>query len=188
MFKRYTEQARRAIFFARQEALIRGESAITPVHLLLGLSTDEDSLANSIANLKDKLCNQLLLTFNTPLRPCSAVQYSAKPNIPLNQDSKNVLAYAVQEADRAWKNLIDTDSLLCGLMRFPNDASRGLEAAGITLAHLRARAKSTHHQSTNRIIQEAAIVLGRRLKVFIPVLIAVIVALAAGLLISLFHP
>jgi hypothetical protein len=72
-------------------------------------------------------------------------------------------------------------------MRFPNDASRGLESAGITLTQLRVRAKNTHHQSANRIIQEAAIVLGRKLKVFIPVLIAVIVALAAGLLIGLFH-
>jgi hypothetical protein len=91
MFERYTEQARRAIFFARREALLRGESSITPVHLLLGLSMDEDSLANSIGDLKNKLCDQLLLTFNTPMRPCRNIPYSEKPDIPLNQESKNAL-------------------------------------------------------------------------------------------------
>jgi ATP-dependent Clp protease ATP-binding subunit ClpA len=187
MFERYTEQARRAIFFARRDALLRGESSITPAHLLIGLSFDEDSRANLIGDLKNKLCNQLLSTFNMPLQPCSNIPYSAKPDIPLSQESKNALAYAALEADRAWKNSIDTDSLLCGLMRFSNEASQGLATTGTTLSQLRARAKGTSRQSLATTAQEATIVLGRKLKVFFPVLIAVIIALAAGLLISFFH-
>ena len=37
MFERYTEPARRALFFARQEVSDVGGAAITPEHLLLGV-------------------------------------------------------------------------------------------------------------------------------------------------------
>lgn len=37
MFERYTEEARRAIFFARYEAGCRGAGYIEPEHLLLGI-------------------------------------------------------------------------------------------------------------------------------------------------------
>jgi len=37
MFERYTEKARRVIFFARYEASQFGAPAIEPEHLLLGL-------------------------------------------------------------------------------------------------------------------------------------------------------
>ena len=44
MFERYTEVARRAIFFARYEASQFGASAIEPEHLLLGLSREDKPL------------------------------------------------------------------------------------------------------------------------------------------------
>jgi ATP-dependent Clp protease ATP-binding subunit ClpC len=37
MFERYTERARRAVFFARYEASQHGSANIEPEHLLLGL-------------------------------------------------------------------------------------------------------------------------------------------------------
>jgi hypothetical protein len=43
MFERYTEKARRTIFFARHEASDFGSSFIETEHLLLGLLNDEFS-------------------------------------------------------------------------------------------------------------------------------------------------
>ena len=44
MFERYTEKARRVIFFARYEASQFGASAIEPEHLLLGLMREDKTL------------------------------------------------------------------------------------------------------------------------------------------------
>ena len=41
MFERYTEKARRVIFFARYEASQFGAPAIEPEHLLLGLMRED---------------------------------------------------------------------------------------------------------------------------------------------------
>src|SRR6266705_3235964 len=44
MFERYTEMARRVIFFARYEASQFGAPMIEPEHLLLGLSREDKPL------------------------------------------------------------------------------------------------------------------------------------------------
>ena len=46
MFERYTEKARRVIFFARYEASQFGAPAIEPEHLLLGLMREDKTLTS----------------------------------------------------------------------------------------------------------------------------------------------
>ena len=46
MFERYTEKARRVIFFARYEASQYGSPYIETEHLLLGLLREDKVLAN----------------------------------------------------------------------------------------------------------------------------------------------
>ena len=48
MFERYTEKARRVIFFARYEASQFGSPFIETEHLLLGLLREEEGLANLV--------------------------------------------------------------------------------------------------------------------------------------------
>ena len=48
MFERYTEQARRVVFFARYEASVCGGDAIDSGHLLLGLLREGQGLAGRI--------------------------------------------------------------------------------------------------------------------------------------------
>jgi ATP-dependent Clp protease ATP-binding subunit ClpC len=45
MFERYTEKARRVIFFARYEALQYGSSVIAPEHVLLGLMREDKTIS-----------------------------------------------------------------------------------------------------------------------------------------------
>ena len=45
MFGRYTERARRVIFFARYEALQYGSQVISPEHILLGLMREDKTIA-----------------------------------------------------------------------------------------------------------------------------------------------
>ena len=46
MFERYTERARRVIFFARYEASQFGSTTIETEHLLLGLIREDKNLTN----------------------------------------------------------------------------------------------------------------------------------------------
>ena len=46
MFERYTEKARRVIFFARYEASMFGSPCIEAEHLLLGLLREDPALAS----------------------------------------------------------------------------------------------------------------------------------------------
>jgi ATP-dependent Clp protease ATP-binding subunit ClpC len=46
MFQRYTEKARRAISFGRDEACQRGSRYIETEHLLLGILREDKDLAN----------------------------------------------------------------------------------------------------------------------------------------------
>jgi ATP-dependent Clp protease ATP-binding subunit ClpA len=50
MFERYTENARRTLFFARYEASQLGQLEITAEHLLLGILREENSFAASVLN------------------------------------------------------------------------------------------------------------------------------------------
>ncbi len=139
-FKRYEEEAKRAIDSARNEALLRGATAISPEHLLLGLSWEEKTRAAAIASLKDRLPN-LCARLGTPVRPCSANRHDVATNIPLHSDTKTSLAYAAQEAEQERSRAIDTDHLLRGLLHFSNKASDALKAEGIDLAGMRAAAE-----------------------------------------------
>lgn len=139
-FERYTEEAKRAIFFARIEAARRESSVISPAHLLLGLSGDNDSIPNRIVSLSDRLPD-LCTRMGVPIQPIPIDRCDTKTDMPLTRDSKIALAYAVQEADSDGSSVIETDHLLRGLLRFPNEASEALNAVVIELEKVRAAAK-----------------------------------------------
>lgn len=137
MFERYSKQARRAIFFARSEAIHRRAPFISTAHLLLGVACEEDSRAVIASSLKENLV-AICALLNMPHRPCSDVPYLHQLNIKLDQDAKKALAFAALESDPDGRKEIDTDHLLRGLLRFPNDASHALNSVSIDLSGTRA--------------------------------------------------
>jgi ATP-dependent Clp protease ATP-binding subunit ClpA len=141
MFERYTEQAKRAIENARNEAATRGAEHIAPSHLLLGLSQDESSRAAQIAALKGKL-SDFWTGARVPDRFPTANLSNFGGNIPLHPETKTALVHAEKEANRDWSQHIDTDHLLRGLLRFSNEASDALRSKGVNLADMRAAAKN----------------------------------------------
>jgi ATP-dependent Clp protease ATP-binding subunit ClpC len=74
MFERYTEKARRVIFFARYEASMFGSSYIETEHVLLGLLREDPALtsvvlpsAKSIDAIRTELRNVQLCGKKPPL-------------------------------------------------------------------------------------------------------------------------
>ncbi len=115
MFERYTERARRVIFFARYEASQLGSSSIETEHLLLGLIREGKGLTSRLFN-KGHLSMESIrkeIEGRTPYRD----KVSTSVDIPLSAESKRVLSFAAEEAERMLHNYIGTEHILLGLMR-----------------------------------------------------------------------
>src|SRR5215213_1808691 len=109
MFERYTEKARRVIFFARYEASQFGAPAIEPEHLLLGLMREDKTLtARFLARAQTSLeAIRKEIEGRAPLRE----KISTSVELPLAPETKRVLAFAHEESDRLQHRHIGTEHL-----------------------------------------------------------------------------
>ena len=114
MFERYTERARRVIFFARYEASQFGSTSIETEHLLVGLLREDKNLTNrflrnhsSIESIRKEIESR------TTIRE----KVSTSIDLPLSNECKRILAYAAEEAERLNHRHIGTEHLLLGILR-----------------------------------------------------------------------
>lgn len=115
MFERYTEGARRVIFFARYEASQLGSSYIGTEHLLLGLMRESDGITGKLfSKSKLKLEN---IRKEIEGRTVNSRKISTSIEIPLSPDTKRVLVYAAEEAEKLFHKYIGTEHILLGLLR-----------------------------------------------------------------------
>ena len=134
MFERYTEKARRVIFYARYEASQYGSPQIEPEHLLLGLIHEERLLcAEWLPRAQPDLIRQRIdrCFEHRPVTPTSV-------DLPLSVSGKAALFHAKDEADRMNSRHIGTEHLLLGLVREDSLAARILFENGAGLDKLRA--------------------------------------------------
>jgi len=110
MFERYTEKARRVIFFARYEASQFGSPEIDSEHLLLGLLRENRIFRKWIPNAPPETIRNWIET-QTPRRP----SVSTSIDLPLSANSKKILKVAVDEADRMAHRHIGTEHLFLAL-------------------------------------------------------------------------
>ncbi|PYX00097.1 MAG: hypothetical protein DMG89_05535 [Acidobacteria bacterium] len=134
MFERYTEKARRTIFFARYEASQFASGQIETEHLLLGLLREDKTLFKyfSRATNSESVRNELFPNpqVNQPI-PTSV-------DLKLSKTSKQVLKYAADEADQLKHRHIGTEHLLLGLLREDNSpAAKVLRKYGAELSSIR---------------------------------------------------
>jgi len=134
MFERYTEKARRVIFFARYEASRFGSPYIETEHLLLGvLKEDKWIAAHALANSEPQAILQEIekATLGRP-------EIATSVDLPLSNESKRVLAYAAEEAELLNNSHIGSEHLFLGLLREQACfAARLLRERGVTLETVR---------------------------------------------------
>jgi ATP-dependent Clp protease ATP-binding subunit ClpA len=115
MFERYTERARRVLFFARYEASQLGSLSIETEHLLLGLFREGKGLVGRIfarAHLSpENIRNEV------EGRTVFREKVSTSVEIPFSHEVKRVLGCAAEEADRLDHQYIGTEHLLLGILR-----------------------------------------------------------------------
>ena len=114
MFERYTEKARRVIFFARYEASQYGSPYIETEHLLLGLMREDKALANrflrshgSIESIRKEIESRITIR----------ERISTSVEVPLSQECKRILNFATEEAERLGHKNVGTEHLLLGILR-----------------------------------------------------------------------
>ncbi|HLG16631.1 MAG TPA: ATP-dependent Clp protease ATP-binding subunit [Blastocatellia bacterium] len=115
MFERYTEKARRVIFFARYEASQFGAQAIDAEHILLGLLREDKTLAQKFFRTPHSTVESIRkeIEGKTVLRD----RVSASVDLPLSANAKRVLSYAADESERLQHRHIGTEHLLLGILR-----------------------------------------------------------------------
>jgi ATP-dependent Clp protease ATP-binding subunit ClpC len=116
MFERYTEKARRVIFFARYEASNYGSKTIAPEHLLLGLVREDKTLANRFFTARSSF-NADIIRQEIESRSVRREKLPQTMELALTPETKRVLIFAFEESDRLQNRYIGTEHLLLGLLR-----------------------------------------------------------------------
>lgn len=136
MFERYTEKARRVVFFARYEASQFGSTQIEAEHVLLGLIREDKNLTYrffhrsraTVESIRREIEGRTVLRERIP----------NNIDLPLSVEAKHVLAFAAEESERLGNRHIGTEHLLLGLLREENSvAAEILYERGLRLSDIR---------------------------------------------------
>jgi ATP-dependent Clp protease ATP-binding subunit ClpC len=133
LFDRFTERARRSIFFARYEASQLGTPEITSDELLLGILREDRAVATQLG-IDDAAAIRREIE---SIRP-SGKKTSTSIDLPLSEECQRVMALAVEEADAMHHKKIEASHLVLGLLRV--EASLGaqlLRKRGVEYQHYR---------------------------------------------------
>jgi len=145
MFERYTEKARRVIFFARYEASEFGNPEINPEFLLLGLLREDKHVVTRWLGEGDW---PAILREEVAKRVHTGPKTSTSVDLPLTNDAKRVLAYAAEEAERLKHQYIGTEHLFLGLLRESDSyAAKMLNSRSVDILTVRERLAKESAQS-----------------------------------------
>lgn len=114
MFERYTEKARRIIFFARYEALQYGSLVISPEHILLGLMREDKTMQAKFFPFR---LSPELIRREVESRIVLREKMPQSAELHLAPETKRILAFAREESERLRSRSIGTEHLLLGLLR-----------------------------------------------------------------------
>ena len=123
MFERYTERARRVIFFARYEASQFGSTSIETEHLLVGLLREDKNLTNRFLQNQSSIDigprDDVAISIRKEIENRTTIRekVSTSIDLPLSNECKRILAYAAGEAERLNHRHIGTEHLLLGILR-----------------------------------------------------------------------
>lgn len=140
MFERYTDKAKRVIFFARYEASNFGSPYIDTEHLMLGLLREDKPIVDRFFYCDD-LRKFVLKKIEANTTICEKVSTSAET--PLSDQSEQVLNFVIEEANRLGDWRISTEHILLGLLRLQgSSAAKIFEEYGLDVDKVRSKLAS----------------------------------------------
>jgi ATP-dependent Clp protease ATP-binding subunit ClpC len=146
MWQRFTERARRVVFYAQEEAGRLGENYVSTEHLLLGLARENDSVA---ARILDRMGVTLGRIKSEIERQVSRGEGHTGREMQLTPRAKRVIDLAYDEARQINDNYIGTEHLLLGLIREGEGlAGRVLQKLNVDIDRARKEVASLHDHDT----------------------------------------
>ena len=132
VFERFSESARRVLFFARYELSTLGGRTIEPGHILLGLLRE---LPEHVVAIFEK--------WNIPVQDVrqeveaqagTGDRIATSVEVPFSESARRVLTFATEEADRLLDDPIEPHHMLLGIIRESDlVAAASLTKYGVTL-------------------------------------------------------
>jgi ATP-dependent Clp protease ATP-binding subunit ClpA len=160
MFERYTEKARRAVFFARYEASQYGNPQIATEHLLLGILREcRPSLAKWFPG-RPHAEQEIRSEIERHVERGKTIPTSVE--MPLSTDCRKALKLAGETADRLGHKPITPEHLLIGLLRLETClAAQVLRERSVTPEPIqRELAKHSHEGQVLASSPRASLTLG----------------------------
>ncbi len=135
MWQRFTERARKVVFYAQEEAGKLGENYVSTEHLLLGLIREGDSVAARILERMGVSRGRIRVEIE---RQIARGDGRLGQDMQLTPRAKRVIDLAYDEARQLNNNYIGTEHLLLGLIREGEGlAGRVLAKQGVDLERTR---------------------------------------------------
>ena len=137
MFERFTDEARRVLVLAQEEARLLNHNFIGTEHILLGLIHQGDGVA---AQASGSLGIRLEAVRAQVVETIGPAGTSATGSPPFTPRAKKVLDLSLREALQLGHNYIGTEHILLGLVREAEGvAAQVLVGLGADLSHVRQR-------------------------------------------------
>ncbi len=133
MFERYTEQARRTIFFARWWAENRDATQIEPSDIIVGAAREASRLPEHLAWMNLDYDRITTLFGETIVQ----VEKPDSKDLRLSQESKIALAYAAEEVELDHRYSLEVYHLVRGVIRANGQTAKTLAGVGCNLEFLR---------------------------------------------------
>jgi len=127
MFERFSERARRVIFFARYDASQLGSSSIEIEHMLLGILREDRALLERLLPEKTDLIARIRPWIEE--RSTVGKKTSTAMDMLMSDACQRALKLGVEEADRLSHSRVVTGHLLLGLLGEDHLASRVLRTS-----------------------------------------------------------
>ncbi|MBL8047821.1 MAG: ATP-dependent Clp protease ATP-binding subunit [Chthonomonas sp.] len=135
MWQRFTERARKVVFYAQEEAQKFGEGYVSTEHLLLGLVRESDSVASRVLERLGVTLSRIRQEVEKQLPRGDA---RTGQEMTLTPRAKRVIDLAYDEARNLNNSYIGTEHLLLGLIREGDGlAGRVLAKLGVELDRAR---------------------------------------------------
>ena len=136
MFEKFTEKARRVMFFARYEASQFGAESIGSGHLLLGLLRESEKTSTQLLermSVQPSALRERLIAALTP-KDRKITPSSTSIDIPMEEEVKRILQHATSESAKLNHKHVGAEHLLLGMLKEEASlAGRLLKEAGADL-------------------------------------------------------
>lgn len=138
LFPRFTEAARRTLFFSRYEAVSLGRLEILPEHVLLGVIRGAGAATRRMLEAAGIALDEARSTMAAANAPRDEIVEPVQ--VPFQAATRTLFAVAGDEADRLRHEKIATVHIVLALLRDTGIAASYLTRRGMTLDAVRAAA------------------------------------------------